>query len=202
MKSKVQLAIALSRLKSFAKPDVKLEQYPTDSEIAADVLWHAGMQGHIEGKRIADFGCGTGILGIGALLLGAKHVFFVEKDASAITTLAENLASLEIEEGFTIVPEDIANFDEEVDMVIQNPPFGTRDEHIDRFFLGKAFSVADIVYSFHKTSTKTFVESFAKDNGFDVKERLDFAFPLKQTQSFHTKKIQRIEVSCFYLMKT
>ena len=199
--SKSKLAVALSRLKPFAAPDVRLEQYTTDSEVAAAMLWHAYMRGDIEGKRIADFGCGTGILGIGALLLGASKVFFVEKDASAVATLAENLSSLGLEEGYTIMPEDIAGFDDDVDVVIENPPFGTRDEHIDRFFLGKAFSVADTVYSFHKTSTKGFVEKFATDNGYKVYDRLDFRFPLKQTQSFHKKRLMRIEVSCFCLTK-
>ena len=43
--SKSQLAILLSRLASFTKPDVKSEQYPTDSEIAAEILWQAALQG-------------------------------------------------------------------------------------------------------------------------------------------------------------
>ena len=72
--TKTQLAVELSRLKTFQKPKMYLEQYPTDSEIAADMLWSADMQGDIEGKVIADLGAGTGILGIGALILGAKGI--------------------------------------------------------------------------------------------------------------------------------
>ena len=68
-----QLAMQLSKLVSVESKKVQLEQYPTDSEIAAEILWAAFMQGDIEDKSIADFGCGNGILGIGALLLGAKR---------------------------------------------------------------------------------------------------------------------------------
>jgi putative methylase len=200
--SKSGLAVELSKLDVFPSPDLKLEQYPTDSEIAADVLWHAYMRGEIEGKKIADLGCGTGILGIGALLLGAKQVFFVDKDTAALAVLGSNLNKVGAKKGFKAINADIEGFDEEVDVVIQNPPFGTKEEHIDRFFLGKAFSLADVVYSFHKTSTKGFVEKFADDSGFRIAERLDFQFPLKNTMKHHKKKIQRIGVSCFRLEKT
>jgi putative methylase len=159
------------------------------------------MQGDIEDKVIADLGCGTGVLGIGALLLGAKQVFFVDKDAAALKVLSNNLNKIGAKKGFKIINSDIGSFDEAVDLIIQNPPFGTKDEHIDRFFLGKAFSLADTVYSFHKTSTKEFVEKFAQDSGFNVAERLDYQFPLKNTMAHHKKKLQRIEVSCFRLEK-
>ena len=77
MVSKSALAIELSQLNVFPTPNIKLEQYPTDSEIAADILWTAFMRNDIKNKIIADFGCGTGLLGIGAILLGAKKVFFI-----------------------------------------------------------------------------------------------------------------------------
>jgi putative methylase len=199
--SKSQLAIALSKLDVFPSPDPKLEQYPTDSEIAAEVLWNARMSGDIEGKTIADLGCGTGILGIGALLLGAKKVFFVDTDTAAIAVLGNNLNRLDITKGFAIINRDIADFDEKVDVVIQNPPFGTRQEHADKAFLEKAVSISATVYSFHKTATSRFVSSFSADKGFRIANRWDFSFPLKSTMKFHEKRIQRIEVSCFRLVK-
>ena len=60
--SKSSLAVALSKLKGFEKPKVKKEQYMTDSEVAADILWNAFMDGYIDDKTIADLGSGTGIL--------------------------------------------------------------------------------------------------------------------------------------------
>lgn len=46
------------------------------------------------------------------------------------------------------------------DIVVMNPPFGTRKKHADRIFLEAAFQIAHVaVYSLHKTSTRTFIES-------------------------------------------
>jgi putative methylase len=199
--SKSGLAIALSRLKTFTIPDPKLEQYPTDSEIAAEVLWSAYMNDDIKGKSIADLGCGTGILGIGALLLGASEVYFIDSDPDALAVLKENLESVRIDDGFHILESDIRDFSTDVDVVIQNPPFGTRDTHADRAFLQKAFSLASTVYSFHKTSTAGFVEAFAKDNNASITARFNLQFPLKQSLPQHKRKIHRIEVTCFRLQK-
>src|SRR3989338_8939169 len=94
MLTKSRLAIELSKLNVFQKANIILEQYPTDSEIAATMLWHAYMQKEIENNVVADLGCGTGILGIGALLLGARYVYFVEIDKDALIILRENLKRL------------------------------------------------------------------------------------------------------------
>jgi putative methylase len=199
--SKSQLAVTLSKLKVFTSPHPKLEQYPTDSEIAATMLWHAFMEGDIRDKAVADLGCGTGILGIGALLLGAAKVFFVDKDPDAIAILKDNLDSLDLTDNFEIWESDIDSFFANVDVVIQNPPFGTREKHIDKAFLEKAIAIADIIYSFHKTSTKDFVTAFARDNSLNITCSRDFSFPLKQTLDQHRSKIRRVEVTAFRFEK-
>ncbi len=199
--SKSQLAIALSKLEVFSKPKPSLEQYPTDSEVAGDSLWTANMLHDIEDKTIVDLGCGTGTLGIGALLLGAEKVIFIDKDSEALDVLKHNLATLGIEERFEIIPSDISEFHGKADVVIQNPPFGTRETHADKKFLEKAIEIAQTIYSFHKTSTTTFVKSFTRDNDFIITHRFDFDFPLKQTMSQHKKKIHKIKVTCFRLEK-
>src|SRR4051812_25761168 len=87
MVSKQQVAIALSRLQAFSAPNVLLEQYPTESDVAAALLWEAHMRHELEGKEVVDLGAGTGVLGIGCLLLGAAHVTFVEVDPKVIPQL-------------------------------------------------------------------------------------------------------------------
>ncbi|MFA6887909.1 MAG: METTL5 family protein [Candidatus Woesearchaeota archaeon] len=201
MFTKKQLAIQLSKLKRFENPKIQLEQYTTDSEIAGTVLWDAMMKGDIADKTIADLGAGTGILGIGALLIGAKHVYFVEKDNDAIKILKENLALIEDTRTYTIIHKEINEFDTQVDTVLQNPPFGTQQVHADKPFLEKAFSIAKAVYSFHKTTTDSFVRAIASDFKFKIAETYAFLFPLRNTYSHHTKKVEKIEVVCYKLVK-
>lgn len=200
MNSKSQLAVALSKLKVFSSPHPSLEQYPTESEIAAQILWSAHMHGELKGT-VADLGCGTGILGIGAIMMGARKVFFVDKDPDALKILKENLDELGIEEGFEIINKDIAGFEEKVDLVIQNPPFGTREKHVDKEFLEKAIGLSKIVYSFHKSSTKEFINAFARDSHLKIQEHWDFRFALKRTLEQHKKDRQYIEVSCFKFIR-
>ena len=88
---KKELAVILSRIKIFEYASVQLEQYPTESEIAADILWKANMAGDVEGKNIVDLGAGHGVLGIGALLLGAKKVSFIDIDKGALKIAKHNL---------------------------------------------------------------------------------------------------------------
>ncbi|MBT8149237.1 MAG: 50S ribosomal protein L11 methyltransferase [Pseudomonadales bacterium] len=46
----------------------------------------------LAGKRVLDFGCGSGILAIAAMLLGASHATLVDNDPQALTASAANLA--------------------------------------------------------------------------------------------------------------
>jgi len=203
--SKSSLAIVLSKLKGFEKQKLSEEQYPTEPEIAAEMLWLMFLRREIEGKVIADLGSGTGILGFGALLLGAKKVFLVEKDNDAMDIAKQNHEMLKNEDFDVDMAEfilsDVNEFNEKVDVVVENPPFGTKEEHADKAFLEKAFSIAPMVYSFHKTSTEKFISAISKDNGFKVAEKIDIKFPLKKAHSFHTRKIFRIDVTLYRLEK-
>jgi putative methylase len=208
--SKGQLAIILSKLKGFSDPNVKSEQYEVDPEIAASVLWQALYSEKVRVRKVVDLGCGTGILGIGALIVGAKKVYFVDNDEKSLKIAQNNLDSYIKSENlvkgndigdYELIHKDIADFDEKVDTVIMNPPFGTKVRHSDRTFLERAFRIAQTIYSFHKSESKGFIEAFAKDNGFRLIGQMDFSWPLKNTMAFHRKKIHRIPVSCFVLEK-
>ncbi len=197
MISKSRLAIELSRISSFSQPKIKLEQYITDSEIAAEILWQAYLERDIYGKVIADLGAGTGIFSLGCVLLKAKKIYAVEKDEDALA-LAKNNVNSKI---CSFVHADIKEFNKKVDTVIQNPPYGTRRRHADREFLIKAFGIADKVYSIHKTSTARFIEKITEDYGFRIKKILKFKLPLKKTYSFHIRKEAKIDIGCWILEK-
>lgn len=56
------------------------------------------LDGHnVEQQRAIDFGCGSGILGIAALLLGAEHVTFIDNDPQAVTATRENLRKNDVD---------------------------------------------------------------------------------------------------------
>lgn len=202
--SKKTLAVELSKLGTFNDPDQSLEQYPTDSEIAAEALWTANMHGWINEKIIADFGAGTGILGIGCLLLGANKVFFVEKDKKAIKVLKQNLAQISKEydvKEFEIIHSDIEDFDEKTDLVVMNPPFGTITKGSDIEFLEKAMTITSKILSFHKTNTSPHISKFLKENKLAITEKVDTSFPLKKSLSHHKKRVERIEVTFWLVYK-
>ena len=219
MRSKKQLEMKLSRVRGFLNSKVSSEQYITPSDIASEVLWKAYMDGDIEGKMIIDLGSGTGILGIGCLLLGAKKVIFVDHDKEALDICKENLRLLEseCETGNPwerdLVPEDISSYSESItskntesgtndgstkfDTVVTNPPFGTKKKHADKEFLIAALNLGKVTYSFHKTSTKDYILQVARANGKEMTERFDFKFMLRNTMKHHTKAKKYVEVSCF-----
>ena len=201
IESKSRLAIILSKLEGFYEPVLMQEQYLMDSEIGASTLWNAYLLGDIKGKVIADLGCGKGLLGIGALLLSAKRVLFVDADKKALE-IAKNNVSKAKSEGYIVgkvdfICQEIGNLKIKTDMVLQNPPFGTKVRHADIFFLKRALEIAPVVYSFHKSETKTFLERFAAKNNAKITHVWDFRFPLKATFDFHRRQIHRINVSCF-----
>lgn len=203
--SKGTLSIVLSQLQVFDEPKVRLEQYPTDSEVAADLLWTAFQLGDIQNKTIADFGAGCGILGIGALLLGAKEVFFIESEKKALdiakTNLQEVMETHHITGKASFVLDSVTNFSKPVDCVIQNPPFGTREKGADTLFLKAAFLNAPIIYSFHKTVTRKHIEKVSNTAEYVVTHLFPYQFPLKATLAQHTRKIHRIDITAFRLEK-
>ena len=197
IRSKKDLELVLSSLVGFKDPSVRLEQYATPAEIAADWIWNMALQGDIVGKVVLDAACGPGILGIGALLMGAKKVFFVDKSEEAVKIAKENYSAMverfELGEGeFTV--SDISLFDNPVEVVVENPPFGTKEKHIDKLFLEKAFSIGKVVWSMHKYSTKRFVEAICKDFGFEITHRFRYDFRIKAMFEFHHKRTYPVDV--------
>ena len=203
--SKKSLARALSMLSGFENPKVMLEQYMTDPDVASSLLWTAGMRGDIKDRKIADFGAGTGILGIGALLLGAAEVIFVESENSALEICKKNVqwaqSHFEIEGTVRFIESDIDGFTEEVEVIVENPPFGTKIEHADRRFLTQAMQCSKTIYSLHKSTSKPFIEALCRDNGYNMFVLEDYHYPLTATMKHHTKKREIIDVTLFLLKR-
>ena len=73
----------------------------------------------VGGKRVLDFGCGSGILGICATALGAESVLFADTDEQAITATKHNCAINQIDNP-TVYLRDVRELEEHADIVIAN----------------------------------------------------------------------------------
>ncbi len=60
-----------------------------------------------EGDKVLDVGCGSGILAIGALLLGAESAVGVDIDPIAVTTAEENAKINGVADKFTVLSGDL-----------------------------------------------------------------------------------------------
>ena len=199
--NKKKLAIALSKLKKVTSLNPAKEQYQTESELAADFLWLAYTNRDIENKIIADLGSGNGILGIGALLLGAKFVYFLESEASAQEIAKENVLASCSEKNYEFISQDISLFNKNVDTVIMNPPFGVQKRKADKVFLEKAMKHTDVIYSMHKIESEQFINALCKERKFKVEEIVSKTFNIKKSYKFHAKPVHSFNIGFWVLKK-
>ena len=75
----------------------------------------------LEGKTVIDFGCGSGILGIAALLLGAEKVWAIDNDSQALLASRDNAQrnGIEDERLITLLPEEIPS-EAKADIMVAN----------------------------------------------------------------------------------
>ncbi|KAF0989292.1 hypothetical protein HZS_4457, partial [Henneguya salminicola] len=192
----------LSKLKCIDKPDIKYEQYSTPVEIAANMLMIIDEDAcGICDKTVADFGCGCGILGIGASLFHPASVIFCDIDRSCLVTAKHNAESTnnnQIYMEFVQVnlADDKLPFNQhQVDITIMNPPFGTKNnEGIDmKFLLAAIKNTSSFIYSLHKSSTRRFVTKFANELGVTATVLYEIRYNLDRSYGFH--KSNSVEIS-------
>ncbi len=82
----------------------------------------------IADKTLLDFGCGSGILAIAALKLGAKSVTAVDIDLQAITATRQNALSNEVDDRLETTMQ-IDQLDDQFDFVVANILAGTLVDH-------------------------------------------------------------------------
>ena len=82
----------------------------------------------IADKTLLDFGCGSGILAIAALKLGAKSVTAVDIDLQAITATRQNALSNEVDDRLETTMQ-IDQLDDQFDFVVANILAGALVDH-------------------------------------------------------------------------
>ena len=149
----------LQQLDSFESPKVALEQYATTAHIAAHMLYTIDRTfGDINQKVVADFGCGCGVLSIGAAMLGAQVLSF-DIDSDALDIAQGNAEEFEVHPSIDFIKSDLstdllsisdASKGILVDTVIMNPPFGTKNNQ--GIFSAPSFSVVQFGFYFKFTT--------------------------------------------------
>jgi putative methylase len=198
-----QLEMALQRLAGFPHPRASLEQYQTPAPLAARLLYHACSKGDIREKSVCDLGSGTGMLAIGAILLGARRVLGVEIDPAAVAVAVENTTLLDA--GVEFIVSDVR--DEALggnlgpfDTVVMNPPFGAQMAHADRPFIDCSLRIAPITYGIFNAGSTPFIEAYVAGRA-TIDEHVSGIFPIRRMFAFHKKDLQEIEVEILRLVR-
>ncbi|OLD12662.1 MAG: hypothetical protein AUI50_01970 [Crenarchaeota archaeon 13_1_40CM_2_52_14] len=196
--SKRQLEIQLGKLRTLQTPVLRLEQYPVSAKVAAELLHIAGFEHHDLAGEIIDLGTGTGRLAIGAAMMGSKRVFGVDIDERSIALARENAMAAGVQVEWLV--SDIKNVAGRYDTVIMNPPYGTRSPHLDVLFLERAFELAPVSYSVHKSSTREFLRRFVerKDRKVDAVRSMSLDIP--NLFPFHNKKWENVDVDLYRII--
>lgn len=180
----------------------------TPPHLAARVLQCAASFDDLEGCAVADLGCGTGMLVVGAALMGCDEALSVGVDADpdALAIARANLDGMDVE--CALLRADVVAgaglpFRQQqgsgsvFDTVLMNPPFGTKNQGVDLLFVKRGLAVAPVVYSLHKTSTREFLVgrgAAACGRNVEVEVVATMRFDLPATYKFHKQKSVHIEV--------
>jgi putative methylase len=198
-----RLEMTLQRVAGFSNPRPALEQYQTPAPLAARLLYHALMKGDIEGKVVCDLGSGTGVLAIGAALLGAASVKGVDVDKKAVEIAYANAEQLDADVEFIVADVKAQTLPAVLglcDTVIMNPPFGAQKVHADRPFIDLAIAVAPVIYGIFNAGSTPFIKTYTTGRA-EIDERVGGVFAMKRTFSFHTQDIQEIGVEILRLKR-
>lgn len=166
-----------------------------------NVLQVANVYNEFEGQVVLDLGCGTGMLSIGAAMLGAPCVIGVDIDEDALEIAQKNVSEYDPPLPIEFINCDVTSLSQQqklrADTVIMNPPFGTRKKGIDMEFLRVAFQISkSSVYSLHKSSTRPYIMRVAQQE-FGAKSAQVLAqlrYDLPASYVFHKQKTKDIEV--------
>jgi len=188
--------MALEELKGFDDPSPELEQYTTPTSLASALLDFASSHGDVDDKDMLDLGCGTGVLTVGAALLGGSAVG-VDIDGGALAKARTNAERAGVEGGDGFVRADVSRLpvvDKSFDTVVMNPPFGAQKRGADRPFLRAAERVADVSYSIHNAGSLGFVEDFI---GGEVTHAFETTVELDRRFEFHEEESREIKVEVY-----
>jgi putative methylase len=202
---RLDLERALQKVAPHPSPKAYLEQYAIPTDVAAEMLFIAAyVNDDIIEKTVADLGCGTGRLAIGAALLGAVETVGVDIDKEAVKLAKKSAEKLGLQKETGWVIGDIDVLRGRFDTVLQNPPFGVQKRSADRKFLLKALELTPRVYSLHKggESNRVFIKRFIEGHGGKVTGIFPMKLNIPRLFKFHTERKHEVEVDLYKITGT
>lgn len=190
---KIDFYREIAKLDKLGKNSLRLEQYSTDVDTAYQFIHFIDYNVSIAGKTVADLGCGNGILGISAALLGAEEVDLYDIDENAVYVAKQNIEKLQIKAAKSICM-DIFDVNKKYDIVVSNPPFGFQSNFSLNAFIKKVNSLADNVFFIYKDNQE--IRKIADTNGFSIYKIADIK--LEKTLPFHKKSYYSLPVVIVY----
>ena len=126
----------------------------THATTALCLEWLDGLD--LNGKRVLDFGCGSGILAIGALKLGAESATAVDIDPQAVTATLQNAQANDVGGRMTVglsIADDSESFDIVVANILAGPLIELAPDILSRLKPGGHIALSGILASQAKDVT-------------------------------------------------
>lgn len=100
---------------------------PTTDRVRESIFNILNNRLYFEDIMVLDIFAGSGSLGIEAISRGAKHCYFIDKDAHVVKNLESNISDLGIKGKSTILRTDVLAFlnktEIKFDLIFADPPF-------------------------------------------------------------------------------
>jgi predicted RNA methylase len=193
---KIEVYKELSKLDNTNRSITKLEQYSIDIDLAYDLISFIDSEISIKDKKIADIGCGNGILGITASIFGAGLVDMYDIDKNSIATAKSNILKIGIV-NVNAIELDLFDIDTRYDIVISNPPFGFQSNFNIEAFIKKLKGIADNIFFIYKDNSN--IAKIAEKNNLNL--RYLGNMKLGKTMNFHKKNNYILPIVVIYSIK-
>ena len=181
----------LSGLVPHTCDSVELEQYSTDGNLAARWLTDIAAFGDLsEGCTVADLGAGNGVLGLGALAMGAGRAILVEADQAACDVAKSNAESTGFAGSVEVIRAKLGSDSVDLssaDVVISNPPWGRQTPRADRPFLEAMIATATPTHLLHSAEA-THIQPLFEDAGWSAERYGEADFALPAAYSHHSRQ--------------
>ena len=132
----------------------------------------------------------------------AFTIVAVDIDLESITQLKTTILKYHLADKISPIAAEISAIQGQLDIVIQNPPFGIIKRYSDRKFISKALQIAPVVYSLHKAHTKTryFIKRFVEKHNGEVTHIFNMEMHIPRTFAHHRKRIYPINIDLYRMI--